>query len=1091
MANFKRVFIDLSSIVWTNLLAGSDPEHMLVMFNEKDVKVNTWQYGYENAINNLVKMLRDTGTVPSQLVFAKEGMQSKFRRCAIDSSYKASRDSRPPEAYEQFSLLRDELCKVFRNLGSIVVTQDYVEGDDIIAYLCKHTEDDAVVVTNDKDLLVLVGENEYGADIQVRCNGEIGPNPFGGFDFKLIRLFKALVGDTSDNIKGIKGFGEKAWGSLNLTYDDDGCFELMNLLERGDRNGLDQIIQDNAGEGGRCKLLDKILDNWDDAARCLKLVTLRPEWVNTVKQQLVWEPGFNHGKQTDERLKPFAAASRLVTAATWEQFKTWARPLIAEIPWYALDIETSTPDESDEWLEYQDDPEGVDVIGSRLTGMSLTFGRGLRYTVYIPVDHRDTDNVKSEDLRDFIASLPGKKVIQNTQFEGTVLFNEWGAHWKDNGYEGFLTDWLDTKFEASYVNENEKTGLKHLSKMWLGYDQVDYKTTTTLSGQTGTLPKGGKHITTYDVDGVEHEKRSYKMRELTAEHVFAYAADDTITTAALHNFFELFMKLEHTWQVYLDVEIDASYLHTQSYVHGTKVSLATLRELEKEDSATFDAAWATVRGYLIEKGWEGTVAPVFAEVDAKAIKFVHNLVEGEELVTAMRTPAKVLLLTTQAVRDICVSAESMNEFVAKAFKPEPEFNAGSPKQLQKLFYEVLALPVKVFNKPTENMLKAGLKQGTPKTDALAITYALLDCDDKTAEVLKALRLMKMVETRRGLFYSPLPGFVHWKTGRVHSSHNQCATNTRRASSSKPNLQQLSKSEKVEGYSPRVRELYVPHKSDAVIVSCDFSSQEILLQAEWSWDPELVALFVGENRKDMHSITGAGILSRQLHTNISYEAFKGYLADTDHEHYGKTKKARALGKAVNFGSQYRIAAKKLSSMLIVTEDEAQMMLDAKAEAFPIAEAWAQKEMEEVKSVGTVRTMLGAVRHLASALNSSDRFEAQKAERQTLSFRIQGSAAEMTKLAECRMWSNRLEQKFDCEIIGSVHDEILASVAIKDLYEFIPAMHSCMVAPYASMRLPVSSSISFGKTLGQLHQIEIGDVPSREAIEGGLQKLAESN
>jgi DNA polymerase-1 len=387
-----------------------------------------------------------------------------------------------------------------------------------------------------------------------------------------------------------------------------------------------------------------------------------------------------------------------------------------------------------------------------------------------------------------------------------------------------------------------------------------------------------------------------------------------------------------------------------------------------------------------------------------------------------------------------------------------------------LLYETLGLPVRVYNKPTDTMKKAGAKEGSPKTDALAITYAMLDADETQKPVLECLRAIKVIETRRSLFYTPLPGFIHWKTGRVHSSHNQCGTNTRRASSSKPNLQQLSKHEKVEGFSPRVRELYIPHKKSAVIVSFDFKSQELLLMAEWSQDPTLIACFVGENLIDMHSKTGVGVHNGLHGTTLVYEEFIDILSNPDSPMYKAAKKSRALGKAVNFGSQYRIAAKKLSTMLLVVEDEAQAMLDAKADAFPLVESWSQREMEEVKVTGKTYTMLGAVRHLREAVQSEDRYEASKAPRQALSFRIQGSAAEMTKIAEGKIFKRGILTRYDAEYLAAVHDELVFSVLIDELPEFIPEVHALMTENYAGMSLPVGSSVSIGPDFGRQTELE---------------------
>ena len=1086
-----RIAFDLSSVLWTSLKVGKDAEGQEVLVGDKKVWVNSAAHGYENAVSLIVAALKEYNLTPIDAIFAQEGAGSKMPRLNIDKNYKASRGEKPDQEYQEFLKLRDKIKQVFRSLGSIFLTQDFAEGDDTLAYLAQHTEDDLIIVTNDNDLSVLNGRNTYGAEVAVRVNGMLGVNKYGDFPFKFVTLYKSMVGDSSDNISGIPGFGPKAWEQVVSRFGVEGLEMLDRLAMKG---GFDSLYEDAQQD----KLVKKIFEGSADMRRSYKLASIYPNWVDTMENPLKWEPGMVHGKVDDERLRQWAGVRRLVTADKWEAFTAWAENQIKQRPWMALDIETSTPAESDDWLEVLGDPNGVDVIGSKLTGMSLTFGKNMHYTVYIPVDHTSTNNVKSEHLRDWLAGVCKrtgiKLVIHNTNFEGPVLYNEWGAELLDNGYHGFLPNWTDTRFWASYVDENDKLGLKHLSKKWLDYTQVDYNTTTTMRGTPGTI-SGGKFVGLVQEGEETLEARQYKMAELSAQHVFDYACDDTVTTAGIYNFCRLFTELEHTAHVLESVEIDASYLHAAAFVSGARVDLAKRAELIQEDTETLKSSQAILDTYLISKGWDGSVCPVFTELTPAGIKLAHKIVTGEELETAVRTPSKLLALIQDSRLRLAIESaiggdfDFLNKLVALNFSGRPELNIGSPKQMQKLMYETMGLPIKVYNAPTDSMRKAGLKVGTPKTDNLAISYALLDCDEELKSVLESLRLIKMVNTRFGLFYEPLPKFVHWKTGRVHSSHNQCATNTRRASSSKPNLQQLSKNEKVEGFSPKVRELYVPHKKDAVIVSLDFSSQELVLMAHWSQDPGMLSCFVGDKLTDMHSMTGVGIHNRMHGTEYSYDEFTSVLKGDATPEQKKLKKSRALGKAVGFGSQYRIAAKKLSLMLYVTEAEAQAMLDAKADAFPVVEEWSLNEMEAVKSTGKVHTVLGAVRHLREQIMSSDRMVASKAPRQTLSYRIQGSAAEQTKLAEGRMWKAGLLSKYDCKYIGPCHDEVIWSVATSDLLQFIPEAHALMTAPYGTMQIPVRSSCSLGPNFGE--QIELDGDFSIENINKALGKANQND
>jgi len=1037
------IAVDVSSILWTALKVGKDVEGTV---DENGVHCNSAAYGYENAINSIIVALRDLQAVPSDLILVEEGFNSKSPRLNIDPSYKATRGKKSSLEYEHFNEAKRRVLAALRGVGALVVRQNNAEGDDVLGWLAKHTEKEMVIMTNDGDLTVLNSDL-----VTVRLNGVMGRNKYGDWPFRFTTLYKAMVGDSSDNISGIRGFGPKAWEQLVSRFGVEGMDVLVQCA-------LDGSVESLKEDAAKDKFVAKIYEGGADFIRSYKLARIYPEWVDTMANPLVFEPGMVVDTK-DERLKKWAATRKLITAVKWGEFVPWAlRQMEVSCGWFALDIETSSADESDEWLAIQGDPEGVDVIGSTLSGMSLTFGNNHQHTVYIPVDHVDTACVSTDALGRFLLSvfaLGVRPVIHHTAFEGAILYNLWGEGWKNNGYRGMLPNWLDSMLEASYVDENNKLGLKYLSKRWLGYEQVDYATTTT-------------------IDGVKH-----KMNRLSGGHVLAYACDDTVCTAALHGFFVTFMMLEHTWSVYEQVELAAAYLHVAAFVAGCYVDMVKLRELKHEDSVVRTAAETALNNYLIEKQWDGTVCPQWdVTPSASDIKLIHQIVTGKSLETAVRTPAKLLAmmddgdLVKALERALGGDLAPLNSMVRQHFVCKPTLNVGSPKQMQKLFYETMGLPVQVFNPPTDLMRAKGLREGTPKTDNLAIAYGLLVAEPAEANALQAVRELKMVNTRFGLYYDPLPHFIHWKTGKVHSSHRQCSTNTRRASSARPNLQQLSKNEKVEGFSPRVRELYIPHRPGAVIVSLDFSSQELLLMAEWSHDERMESCFVGETLTDMHSATGVGIYNRIHSTELSYEEFLDLYKSAEKS----AKKSRALAKAVNFGGQYRIQAKKLSSMLFVTESEAQAMIDAKAAAFPRAEEWSQEEMDAAQRTGIVTTLLGAKRHLRELINSPDKFVASKAPRQALSYRIQGSAAEMTKLAEGRMLV--LLDKYDCSYIAPIHDEVVWSAMLEDLVNFIPEAHSLMVANYANMRLPIRSSVSIGWNFGQ--QVELDNNFSEKNI-----------
>lgn len=1137
-----QIAFDMASYVWTGMRAGKDKEYgREVVFNDKTHYVNSAQHGYDNAVGMMIKTMTRHGLTPHQCRLVFEGMHSKKRRQAIEASYKGNRDDKPPEESAEYHKACAMVEAAWKAVGAISMSQPFVEGDDVLGYLAKHTETDLVIATYDGDLLALQGPNEHGAKVRVQVDDKLDHNKYGDFPFHHITLYKSLVGDTNDNIKGCPGFGAKSWEVFHLTYGDEGLDYVHGLLAKGSLDDLNAQRDED-------KLIRLICDQAPQVLRSYQLAKIHAEWVNTRDTTLDIRPGMCMPRtaETDGRLARWAGESFLLTAANFEERAAWVRQQYRVSPFVALDIETSTPPESDEWLANQvpPDPDGVDVLGSELTGLSLTFGNNLQYTVYISVDHAETDNVDSELVRQLVADVPCELVIQNLSFELAVLYQAWADKQKDNGYEGFLPRCLDTKMEASYVNENVKNGLKGRSKLHLGYEQQTFHQVTQFSGPVGTLRPGGRQVRVYDHvvtpkaywhNGVEvdeptaleldkagetvefddevtqeWETRQYKMSELPATHVFGYGCDDTICTAALHNFYRFVMEIEHTWQCYLETELDAAYMSAHGFVQGTPFSAAKMRELAEIDDKTYDDAWAKVRAFLISKEWPGSICPVFTVASKPSdFKLAYQIVTGRTLDSQARKTEKLaalmdaegaetlaqLLLACYKLPTYLDDGVTMtqpwvtfNKYVHSHYKGEPDFNSGSPTQKQKVLYELLGLPVRIRNKPTDAMKAAGIREGSAKTDVLAIEWAKkFDAKPEDIEVLNALKLMQMVETRRTLYYNKYNGFVHWKTGRLHSSLNQCEANTRRSSESTPNKQQLPKHQKIEGQPARFREVIVPHHANAVIVSLDEDGQELRIIADYSQDPAMLACYIGENRMKMHSMTGIGIAKRKYpKPEWSYEVFEAARKAEDHPLHVEADECYALGKKVNFTTEYGAMAKKVAETLIITEDEAQAFVDAKEAAFPVAAEWKDEVIKEARAFGCVRTKGGAVRHLRDNLNSMDGYTASKAERQSVNFKVQSSAAEQTKRAYGSAWKRRLSFKYDAVFVGPIHDEVVWSVGIPDLVDFVIEMHACMVQPYAGMKVPIESSISFGPSFGEMVDIK---GPTAEAVAAGLAKLAE--
>lgn len=1194
----RRGIVDLSSLLWTALKAGVDHENgtrVPVRKDDGSIKeeiVNSAGWGYENFVNHLVHAMNDCKLVPSDLIFVIEGRNSKAERLAIHPGYKQGRDKLPGE-YAEFEKAKAMIMEVFGNLGTTMFWQDGgVEGDDVIGYLAKHLDGIRYVISNDKDMAVLVGGSPGAVtgNIHHWRDGAMDENPFGEFPFRLITTYIALVGDIGDKIPGAFKFGKGAMSDLRAIWGTEGMEAMEELILT---RQLHKLVEDLP----QLKQLQRVLDDQQGVYMSYELARLRIEKVNTLRRPLNYRAGINKPVACpDERLRQYAQKRWLVHAGNYDGAFQKLKDTVDKTPEFSLDIETSTPPESDEWvasLGKDEDRTPVDVIGSELTGFSITFGRNREFTYYVTVDHKETEkhkNITVDQAAALIDLIPREKItwVHNAQFELPVCYNTWGEKWADDPqWHGFLRNVRDTVIAASYVNENEGKGLKDLSSSVLNYQQVTYQETVSRTYRAADWDGLGKvrmrwcegeergedgEIIDHGVPMVTVE---HKMNELTAEAVFAYGCDDTICTAALAVIFRIVMEIEGTFGIYERVETLPAYVTAKGFVDGVDFSLQGMAEQERDDDIAYDKAWPVLREFLIKMGFEGTVCPKFVpdseikalrdqaaldnglsldqlgdfkweapahllELNTSGIKQAFEIVTGVSLglrakrldkiaawldleaYTANGDAATFYSLFAELVRN--QDLDSLNSLLKEHYDGEPKLNLGSPKQMASLLYDFMGLPINFINEATikerandrpladalykHRQWRTGdgnlsesewkLVRKKAKADEDAILYALAfdgsHIDDEARAALKALGVMKKVMTRRNLFYKNYWPIRHWKTGKVHPSFKQVGATTRRYSCSNPNFQQLPK----KGEAVRFREHFKPHHKRAVICSIDFSGQELRLAAWRSQDPNMLSCYVGDNLRDLHSITASkamrlkwgnakvdeliaehgqhlphGMLKEEFEYRFFIHIHKG-LSETlgkDHPVPKMADDLRKDSKNVNFAAQFGGQAAKLSQTLIMPIADAQLFLDARSAMFTKVDAAAKRSARECLARGYSLTMLGARRHLRNGIMSEDKKEAARAARQSWNYEIQGSAGEMTKLAIGRLWESGALFKYDVRFIAPIHDELVTSVAEEDAIEFIRIKHWCMTQPYADMEVPVLGSISIGPDFG--HQHECGD------------------
>lgn len=318
-----------------------------------------------------------------------------------------------------------------------------------------------------------------------------------------------------------------------------------------------------------------------------------------------------------------------------------------------------------------------------------------------------------------------------------------------------------------------------------------------------------------------------------------------------------------------------------------------------------------------------------------------------------------------------------------------EFNLNSPKQLGEVLFDDL----KLVDKPKKT------KTGQYKTDEAVLTSLA-----PKHRVVEAILEYRESAKLKNTYVDALPNSIAKRTGRVHSSFGQLVTATGRLVSNSPNLQNIPVR---TAQGREIRKAFVARGSDYKILAVDYSQIELRVMASISGDDALQSAF--SEGLDIHSAT----------------ASKVYSVDLD----SVTSDMRRGAKTVNFGIIYGISAFGLSRRLNVRRSEASELIDSYFEQYPKVKEFMSKTIEFAKENGYVETITGRRRYLRD-INSSNAMIRSAAERTAINTPIQGTAADMIKLAMTRVQSALNEGGFDTQMILQVHDELLFDMAIDE-------------------------------------------------------------
>ncbi|GAB2831225.1 DNA polymerase I [Ferruginibacter profundus] len=922
------------------------------------------QFGFTNTLIDLIKNQNPTHMAVCFDTSAATERHTDF------ADYKANRQETP----EDISAAVPDIKRIIEGLNIPVIAIDGYEADDVIGALAKQAEKEGYevfMVTPDKDYGQLVTENIkiYKPPYQGGSFEIMGPKEVcAKWDIERVEQvidILGMMGDAVDNIPGIPGVGEKTAAKLLKEYGT-----LENVLDNAEK------IKGKLGEkivAGRelammSKKLATIITNIPAAEfheENFRIKEMNKEALTAIFEELefktlgkrilgddinVTAEVWNHTNQPAEKAPKKETAQMDLFGNIIEQPEA-KTPAAAASPGGGLEDGegpitvdkniNNTPhhyilantDElinqltntliSQQEICFDTETTGIDANDAELVGLSFSVTPGEAYYVPCPADREQC-----------IALLHKFKVVfddatklwvgQNIKYD--MLMLKW------YGFE-MAGDTFDTMLAHYVIEPDGKRNMDALSAKYLGYEPVHIEE---LIGKKG--------------------KGQGTMRDVEAEKIKDYAAEDADITLQLKNIFLPQLKEKEVEKVFYEVENPLVKVLTAMEFEGIRIDEGFLNDYSKE-----------------------------LEREAKA--------------------AEESVYKQAGVR----------------------FNLASPKQLGEVLFDKLQLD------PKAKKTKTGqYATGEDVLLKLAAQNKIVD------DILVFREYTKLKST----YVDALPLMINKKTGRVHTSYAQAVAVTGRLSSNNPNLQNIPVR---TDRGREIRKAFIPRDKDHVLISADYSQIELRIVAAISGDVNMCEAFT--TGKDIHTATAAKVF------NV--------------EEKDVTKEMRYKAKSVNFGIIYGQGAFGLAENLGIPRAEAKEIIDNYKKQFPNIQKYMDDTINFAKETGYVQTLMGRKRWLRD-INSANFTVRGFAERNAINSPIQGSAADMIKLAMIKIHAEFKKQNFKSKMLLQVHDELVFDAHRSEIEIIKPVILNCMQTALALPNgVPTDAEIGMGENWLEAH------------------------
>ena len=886
-------------------------------------KQPTWAvYGFFKAIFDILK---NPKIHPDAIAVAFDVGRQTFR---LDKypEYKANRESMPDDLHSQLGLIIEGL-----NAFSIpIYTKEGFEADDVIGTISKKASKlnhRTLILTGDQDSFQLIDEEgcvrvlipSKGDLIEYDCekvHEKLGVYPNQVIDYK------ALRGDTSDNIPGIKGIGEKTAAKLLGEYGN-----LENIYANIE-NIKEKALKQKLIDGEEIAKLSQYLATIDcnvDIDFDVEKTNLVIEDFSKVSEFLRKVQFYSFLKNIENVLSPFVgctifpqseapvekkdnAAETVETTQlgffnvnsvknqkqveyskeivnTEEKLSSLVKKLSQKTV-VALEVEVNTPEfwQADicgvsfavnEGIKLSDDGRRISS-SCQLTGVSESF--------YVPVNEKTLKELEPVFSSDKIA-----KIMHDAKYQINCL-RKYGISLNNVIFDTML---------ARYISDPSQ----NLELNLQSFEVLDF----VIKDRESLLGKG---------------KMQKDICTLPEEAVGEFAQANTAATLALADYWSKNLN-EKEQKLLYDIEVPLSY---------------TLASME----------WAGV------------------SIDRDYLSEIANAIDA----------------------DLSVCEKQIYAIAGE------EFNINSPKKVGEILFEKLNLKTGGKTKT-----KAGYSTSAKVLEQLA------EDNEIAGKILEHRHLSKLKST----YVDTLPELVVPYDNRIHTTFNQAATLTGRLSSSNPNLQNIPIRTQLGN---KIRGAFVPaDKTKSLIMSADYSQIELRLLAHISQDKNMIDAI--NSNVDIHTLTASKVFG------VSVE--------------NVTKEMRSKAKTVNFGIVYGQTRYGLAKSLNISPNEAQSFIDKYFEGYPNILMYMQTVKAFVQKNGYVETIYGRRRYLEDQLMSSNFQIREFAQRAAINQPLQGTAADLIKIAMNNLYKKLNEGKYKSKMILQVHDELILEVDVNEVNE----------------------------------------------------------